>query len=164
MASTVWLRECDVGLFSEACKSARMGGEDVGLSTHLKDILTGRLSNDGLLAKLKGMFTLGAVKVWQPQGAKFVRVYNNSIYPEGIVITPHSEIDARYHLKTRTIDQRTDMHRVELLGPNDDFMAMVFRTYFHTAGVPRNPTIESDSHFLVYETEKQQRKGAKKTS
>ena len=164
MASKVWIRECDAELFKEACRSARKSCEDVELSTHLRDILTGKLSNDGLLGKLKGMFTLGAVKVWQPQGAKFVRVSGNSMYSDGVILTPYSDVDVDYHLGTRTIDKRTELERIELLGPNDDFMAMFFRTYFHNAGVNRNPSVESDNRFLVYETEKQQRKAAKKIS
>lgn len=151
MVIELWLREGrDEKRFQDVCKG-------VELKKYFKsNILTGCLegNNEGKLSALRKEFVLGRIKKWKPKDAEqlfpFVRIDNNSVYPDGLVLTPYSEIDVKYHLKGRTIDERTMLSRVELFGgDNDDFIMRAFTTYDKSPQI--NKAKETDSHFILYE-------------
>ena len=65
---------------------------------------------------------------------------------------PYSAHDVEFHLKARTIDEKTGIHREELMGSEElDVVERAFRTY-------RNSLItkytERDSHLFLYERDK----------
>ena len=145
----LWLREEDKNLFEEACK--------IELDSYRDDILTGKLDNEGLLAKIGKKFVLGKHSIWKPKDSDqeypFVRIRNSSSYSNGLILTPYSAIDVEYHLGVRTIDKKTKFERVELTGSDgDDFVERAFNTYY-------NPMVhkwnEKDQHFLLYSVRKQ---------
>jgi hypothetical protein len=139
---SLWLREQDRELFGEACDLGSYQGE----------ILTGELENTGVLAKLRKQFVLGKEGIWKPrdtdQEYHFVRIDNNSAYPDGLVLTPYSETDVKYHLRTKTIDETTRLAREELAGADSmDFVERVFGTYY---GSVVRRLAERDQHFILY--------------
>ena len=150
MSLNLWLREQDKTLFRGLCK--------ISLNSCKDKILTGTLDNPGLLAKVGKKFVLGKTSVWIPRDTDkkyyFVRIDNSSAYSNGLILTPYSEIDVTYHLKSKTIDRKTKFERVELEGMDTaDFIERVFRTYY---GLLVRKFNEKDQHFLLYSTRNSQ--------
>lgn len=130
--------ELDIIVCSDERVSAGNGGRKIGLS--------------GYLGAIGKKFVLGRWNVWIPkgtdQGRSFVRVLNNSAYPHDLVLTPNSAVDVKYHLKGKTIDERTNLERVELQGISlDNFPERVFRTYY---SLLVHKFSGRDEHFLLY--------------
>lgn len=144
MSLNLWLREQDKNLLEELCK--------ISLISYNDQILTGSLDNPGFLAKISKQFVLGRVSAWIPKDSDqkypFVRIDNSSVYPNGIILTPYSDIDVDYHLKTRRIDRTTKFERVELRGMGS-FVEQVFYTYYSSLVLKLN---KKDHHFLLYFT------------
>lgn len=146
MPVKLWIRGLERGLFECVC--------DMELSEYPNGKLTGLLENPGLLAKIGKQFVLGKKRVWEARGTGqalyFVRINNNSAYPDGLILTPYSAEDVHSHLKSRTIDEKTKIHREELTGSDmDDFVGRVFNTYCGPL-VRRN--MERDNHLVLYST------------
>jgi hypothetical protein len=150
MATRLWVSRPDADMLR--------GIVPVELTEHLKDILTGEIGNDGLVAKIRKSFVIGRKRIWIPTSGQhfpFVRVDNHPMYPNGFVMTPYSAVDVDYHLGTRTIDKTTPLDRVELIGSDqNDFAARVFSTYFYPACVKKRPG-EIENHFVLYEAERE---------
>jgi hypothetical protein len=152
MPLKLWVREADKGLLAESC--------DIELSTYVNDILTGRLDNEGLLAKIGKSFVLGKEGIWtskaenpksKKQEISFAKIKNSSAYPNGLILSPYSAVDVKYHLGSKTIDQTTPLEKIQLMGSDqEDFAVRVFRTYYHTVGVKR--FCEKDNHLVLYST------------
>jgi hypothetical protein len=99
------------------------------------DILKGLLEKPGFMGKVGREFVVGKVKRWampesSNEGYYFVRINNSSAYPRGLILTPYSDIDVRFHLKTKKVDETTPYEREELLGTsNEDFVVRAIMTY-----------------------------------
>jgi hypothetical protein len=142
----LWLKEQDKRLFEELSGTS--------LNPYRDQILTGVLNNSGVLGKIGKRFVLGKEGVWIPKGTDqkyhFVRIDNSSAYPEGLILTPYSDIDLRFHLGSRTVDKVTRFSRVELHGMDtDDFVIWVFHTYDGPLVYKRG---DKDPHLLLYST------------
>ncbi|MBM3303951.1 MAG: hypothetical protein FJY76_02550 [Candidatus Aenigmarchaeota archaeon] len=142
-----WLEERYRKLFGETCD------EEVMPYVGCDGILMGGLDNSGVLARIGKQFVLGRRNIWIPKGTEqeipFVRIDNNSMYNSGLVLTPYNENDVKFHLGTKTIDKRTKLARVELLGADtDDFVGRVFRTYRDSLVLKRT---ERDKRLVLYE-------------
>lgn len=142
----LWLRPCDKELFESIIP-------DVNLEKYSEDILKGLLEEPGYVAKIKKHFVLGRKKIWTPKDTEdkiaFVYIKNNSAYGNGLILTPYSDTDVIYHLKSKLIKRH---HREELLGSDqDDFIKRVFETY-------ESPLIdkfdERGHHLVLYEVTK----------
>jgi hypothetical protein len=148
MALTLWISCDDEALFRTV--------SNVELGTYPDDILTGKLENEGSIANMRHAFVLGGKGIWIPkdtdQEYPFIHIRNSSAYREGLILTPYSEIDVKYHSEKRrkqTIEERTGIHRVELYGDEqEDFIERVFRTYQTHPLI--NKFVERDHHLLVY--------------
>ena len=157
MPVRVWLHACDEERFTRYADVAleHYGGEG-------KDEIATAEIKSGLLSHLKQDFVLGKVKFWEKEGyahrTAWVRVDNHPAYPGGMAFTPHDWINTRYCGKTKTIDQRTGLKRVQLLAaPNNDFIRRVFITYAADFKVCK-PS-EHERHLLVYCDEQHLYKG-----
>jgi hypothetical protein len=132
------------GLFEEGCS--------INLESGDGNILTGRLDNVGFLAKIGKRFVLGKEGVWIPKDSDqkfyFVRIDNSSAYPNGLILSPYSDIDVDYHLKSKTIDKRTRFEREELSG-RGSFVEQVFEKYYSSLVRKKD---EKDQHFILYST------------
>jgi hypothetical protein len=142
----LWLGKEDSKLFKRLCKAP--------LRKHLEGIVTAQIQEPGFLANMGRNFVLGKKGLWVSknvlQKRSFVYIKSNSAYPDGLVLTPYSGIDVKFHSKGRTIDEHTPIQRVELMGSgNDDFIKRVFLTYYD--GTVRRLN-ERDFHLLVYST------------
>ena len=107
----------------------------------------------GIISKLKSDFLLGKVRFWERESSRhripFVRIDNYSAHPQGLIVTPLDAIDIRYHRKGRTIDQNTELKRIQLLGSQGlDFVGKVFITNANDAIFPKSET--KDKHLLIY--------------
>ena len=149
MSIDLWVRSKDAELLTGIVA-------DIRLSEHGNAILTGSLENTGLLSKIRSAFVLGKEGLWVPEGespdkgTRFVYIKNSLAYRGGLILTPYSDVDVRSHLNGTTIDQRTDIYRVELLGREDeDFECRVFRTYYHTTELVKRLN-ERNEHLLLY--------------
>lgn len=79
---------------------------------------------------------------------QFVYIKNSSAYPEGLILTPYSRIDVKYHLRNKTIDERMPFQREELMGNDeDDFVERVFRTYCDSLIRKQS---DRDYHLVLY--------------
>ena|SRR3989344_4568575 len=120
-----------------------------------KDTLVTTEIDPGRLSHMKKDFVLGKVQFWKKEGdahpVSWVRIDNHHAFAQGLALTPESWIDIKYHKKSRTIDQLTALHRVELWPapePGNDFIRQVFLTYDYDIDVPKPR--EYEQHFLVY--------------
>lgn len=142
MSLRLWLREQDKTLLEELSK--------ISLNSYGDQILTGILDNPGLLAKIGKRFVLGKEGIWIPkdtdQKYHFIRIRNSSVYLNGLILTPYSDIDVDYHLKTRRIDITTEFERVELRGTGS-FVEQAFYTYY---SLLVHKLAEKDQYFLLY--------------
>ena len=88
---TFWLEEQYRKLFGEVCDAELM--PYVGCA----DMLMGGLDNPGVLARIGKDFVIGRRRIWIPKDTKqelpFVRIKNNSMYSDGLVLTPYDETD-----------------------------------------------------------------------
>ena len=147
----VWLKNKDIKLFWKLIKN-----EKHSLSSYSEDILTAEnIENTGIIGAMRKEFAVGKIGFWKSkdfdQTLDFVRINNNSMHPYGLILTPYSEIDVDYHLRTKKIDLRTRLERVELLGdPNEDIVPRVFRTYETDVLVKKHA--DTDFHLLLYRT------------
>lgn len=153
MALRVWVSTDDAEMIK--------GIVPVELEVHLGSILTGEIEDAGLMGVVGRQMVIGRKRLWvngegeQKQSIPFVRIDNHPMYPSGFVLTPYSAVDVDYHLGTRTIDKRTALDRVELIGSAEgDFVARVFSTYFYPACVKKRPG-EMENHFVLYEAPKE---------
>lgn len=152
MALDLWIETFDEELFKNICQ--------VSLKQYNDHLLTGKLDNEGTLSKFGKKFVLGRKEVWIPKsmeksrrGYSFVRINNNSSYPLGLILTPYSDIDVKYHRNSRTIDQKTNFERIELFGSDqDDFIERVFKTYKNS--LVHKPK-EKDNHFILYSSDRE---------
>ncbi len=150
MTIEFWLKEADQKLFAEVCDAKLVEYLDAD------DILTGKLENTGLLNNISKRFVLGRKGIWISRGTvqknPFVYIKNNSAYPEGLILTPYSREDMISHLKVRTIDQKTNIHREELIGTDtEDFVGRAFRTYDSSQ---IRKFSENDKHLVLYASDK----------
>jgi len=149
----------------------------VELSTHLGQILTGEIENDGLIGKLRKDMVLGRIRVFghgtgnHRFSTPFVRINNHPMYSNGVVFSPYSSVDVEYHIVVKTIDERTALDRIEIVrsvgkskGTELDFMASVFATYFHASMVkkgsendPKHPEHAREHRFVLYEAPKERK-------
>lgn len=147
----VWLKNKDIKLFWKLIKT-----EKHILSLYSGDILTAEgIENTGIIGSMRKEFAVGKIRFWKPedfdQTWKFVRINNNFMHPEGLILTPYCEVDVDSHLKTKRIDLRTRLERVELIGdPNEDILSRVFRTYETDVLVKKHAS--TDFHLLLYRT------------
>ncbi|MEK6852521.1 MAG: hypothetical protein AABX59_01450, partial [Nanoarchaeota archaeon] len=71
-------------------------------------------------------------------------------YPEGLILTPYSLHDVKFHLKVRTIDEKTKFHREELIGDESQgIVHRAFRTYYDSL---IRKFSEGDNHMILYST------------
>jgi len=147
----VWIKDKDIKLFHRLVKNS-----NYSFSPYLENVLTTEnIKDPGVLGSMRKKFTVGKIGIWRPRGSnqiyRFVRINNNSMYPDGLILTPYSEIDVDYHLKTRRIDLTTKLERVELLGEDEaDIIVRTFKTYGMNALVRKHT--EKDHHLLLYRT------------
>src|SRR3989344_4105063 len=120
-----------------------------------KDTLVTAEIDPGRLSHMKEDFVLGKVQFWKKKGnahrVAWVRIDNHHAFSKGLALTPESWIDIKYHKKSRTLDEFTLLHRVELFPapePGNDFIRQVFLTYNYDVNVPKPR--EYEQHFLVY--------------
>lgn len=162
MAVNLWLRAVDEELFKGIHDR---GVQDVTLSEYCTmdlenqehAILTGILENEGSLSKVSKKFVLGRKGIWKPryldQEFPHVLINKHSLYKGGLVLTPYSEQDVKFHLGTKTIDQTTDYERVELFGNEQrDFVERVFWTYYGHPDILKPKG--KDKHFVLYFVDK----------
>ncbi len=154
MSIRVWLSGKDIEKFSQLADPnlEYYGQFDLDLP-----IFTGSVKEDGIFSKLKNDFVLGKIKFWEHSGSiqrfPFVRINNHLAYPNGLVLTTFSRIDIKYNKKRKTIDQRTDLRRIELLNAADnDFVKRVFVTYNVDSLISKPRDFER--HLLLYCHEK----------
>lgn len=107
----------------------------------------------GLLAQLKKRFVLGKIRFWRKKDSScyipFIRIDNHKAYTNGLVMSPESYVDIKFHRHTETIDQHTNLTRVEMLSaPDGDFIRKTFVTYSSDSHICK-PT-DFERHFLVY--------------
>jgi len=147
MAITFWLREEDRQLLEELYKTDLA---EAGPDARMR-LLTGMLENEGAFTRARKRFVLGKKGIWLQEGTEgrvpYVRIDNNTAYADGLVLTPYHEDDVRFANRTMTIDKRTKLARVELLGSDTDpFLCRVFWTYADALVLKFNPR----DHRLLY--------------
>ncbi|MBU1252184.1 MAG: hypothetical protein KKC96_01175 [Nanoarchaeota archaeon] len=144
MSALLWIRNEDEELFREKMS--------VSFNPHNSRLLTLSFQNFGDLGKFYDSFVFGRIKTWKSLSGEetlFVRVRGNSMHEKGLVITPNSQIDFRYHRRAPTIDSLTPQNRAELISIHPpDFVQSVFETYYRSYDVKRQN--EKDGHFLLY--------------
>lgn len=126
----------------------------INLDSYLEDILTAEVENSGLVGGFRYYFCVGKVGRWaqrdNSQVFQFIRIDNHSLYTDGLILTPYSAEDVDYHLKGKTIDKRSNLERVELVGSDtDDFIMRSFQTYGNSKLI-KNLT-EKDKRLLLYQ-------------
>jgi len=145
MPVTLWIQSDNRGRLEQVC--------EIDLEECLEGILTGGFEDPGHLAKVRKKFTLGKRQTWRvklkgdatQEGLDFVYIKNNRAYREGLMLTPYSETDVIYHLKSRPIEGHA---REELVGSDqEEFLERVFRTY---AQPLINKFSDKDKHLAVY--------------
>ena len=150
MTVRVWLHRHDKELLAQHTEATleHYAGEDSD------ELITGEIDG-GELSHIKGYFVLGKVRFWEKKGEihriGWVRVDNHRIFPSGLALTPEDPIIIHYNKKSRTIDELTQLHRVQLFPapvPSNDFIRQVFLTYNADIKVPKPH--EHENHFLVY--------------
>lgn len=144
MAIELWLKADDRKRFEDVCDAVKLSPYQ-----NSEGILTGKMKKDGGISALRKDFVLGRKGIWKPNGYFFVHVINNPVYRDGLILTPYSAVDVRFHLRGRTIDEKTNLSRIELLGTDtDDFVERVFRTYGDSQVAKKT---ERDNHLVLYE-------------
>lgn len=143
MTIDLWVREVDAQLLRRV--------HDIEVHPYLDGIFQGQLDNEGILGAIDKKFVLGKHGVFVPKETKevnsFAYIKHNSAYPQGLILTPFSGIDIRYHRKSRGMKQ-AGIHTQELIGNHDEnFIARAFRTYYDSL---INKFSDRDHHLLLY--------------
>lgn len=144
MPTRLWVRDVDRAILESISK--------VGINKYNDNISTGVLENDGSLNRIMKEFVLGRTRRWKQSAnsLEFVRIDYMHLYPNGLILTPYSDIDVRYHLSSKNIEQNSPIERVELRGSDhDDFVDRAFGTYYHPIVSKHEP---KDFRFILCDT------------
>ena len=71
----------------------------------------------------------------------------HSLYPNGLILTPYSHQDVKYHLKTTPIEERFGGDVIELVGlDSEPFIERAFLTYNNKV----KKQTDKDKRLLIY--------------
>lgn len=150
MSVRVWLHAYDKERFAlySSTTLEYHAGED------REELVTGEIDG-GLLSHIKKDFVLGKVRFWEKKGERhriaWVRIDNHHVFPRGLALTSEDPLTIHYHKKSKTIDELTQLYRVQLFPPpvpSNDFIRQVFLTY--DADIKVCKPREHEQHFFVY--------------
>ena len=152
MAVRLWVLESEMDRITKYPALSELNFKEYG-NIGENNIVTAETENTGVFSHLSREFVLGKINYWEQKGSEkrkpFIRINNHCAWPDGAIMTPNDWITTRITAGRRTIDEKTSLHRIQMLNAEGgDFIKRAFTTYDCQAIVP-HPR-EKERHFLVY--------------
>lgn len=152
MAVRLWILDSGIDRLNKHPSLSNLDFEEYGSSGE-DYIVTAETENTGEFSHLSKDFVIGKVNFWNQketgQKTPFARIDNHCAWPDGAIMSPADWINLKLNLKRKTIDQLTNLHRIQMLhAAKGDFVKRAFTTY-HCAAIVPHPH-EKEKNFLLY--------------